>query len=878
MSSFQGDSTKLAEFANERQGKRLLRMSFPRQPGPKGALMLVNKLDCTESMSRGWRCQLEVLSDSARIRLRELSGKMVTVSMVRDDGTLRHFNGYVHEFAFVKTDGGFAYYRMVLLPWLADLALRSDCATFMNMGTGELLRNIFDNYDRRDFMTRIVDPDPDVTMRIQYNESDYNHLHRRLEADGWHTWIEHFADHHTVWIGDDSTQAAPIDGARPEMVFRGESGSAEADGIARWSPSRRVGAALAGVGSYDFKCADGAFGERWSQNPRGALPDYEAFESAGAYGFRQDGRAGEELARLRMEERDARGLYFHAGGNERRAQPGRWFTLAGHFSGERRPYQASDPIPPGRPDNPAERQYLILSVRHQASNNYHVGAGAPSSYSNTFTCVRKNIPWRPGRGYHSRDTRIAGPQTALVVGPSNEQIFTDSHGRVCVRFHWDRESKRKRDMSAWVRVMTPWAGDHFGQISLPRINDEVVVVFLDGNCDRPLIIGSAYNASRMPPWELPANKTQSGILSRSTPNGTKADANSLRFEDRSGKNGVQLNSSHERSELNLGWLAQPNSPEPRDPRGEGAELRSDEHIALRGGKGILLSAWQRAGSGDNQLARDEYLTLLQECFELLRSLGKYAGEHQALPIDEKGQETLLGSMQRWENGSNTAPQGRDGGAPVIAVTAPAGLSFATPQSIVSYAGANLDAVAQINLQMTAGQRYNVNAGNGISLFSHSDGIKAIAHYGKFVMQSQHDDLEINSAKNVRVTASDGTVVVMAKQLQLIAEDGSFIKIGGGITLGTNGDIKNQAANFPFSGPATMHTELPTFDSGQADQKFVLKYGAHLDGAVIAPNRKFEIDMSDGSTAKGISDAEGKTHLLQRDAMHIAKVRIVTDDK
>jgi type VI secretion system secreted protein VgrG len=182
------------------------------------------------------------------------------------------------------------------------------------------------------------------------------------------------------------------------------------------------------------------------------------------------------------------------------------------------------------------------------------------------------------------------------------------------------------------------------------------------------------------------------------------------------------------------------------------------------------------------------------------------------------------------------------------------------------------------MQFTSGQRFNLNAGKGISLFSHHDGITAIAHHGKFLMQSQSDDTEINSAKNVKISATDGVISVMAKEIRLVAEDGSFIKIGGGITNGTNGDIKNQAAKFLFSGPATMHTELPVFANGSPDQKFLLKYGQHAEGAVIAPNRAFEIDMTDGTTVKGVSDALGKTSLLARDAMHIANVRILTDKK
>ncbi|MDC8756676.1 type VI secretion system Vgr family protein [Janthinobacterium fluminis] len=874
MTTFQGDTATLAALDQTQQDRRLLRMSFPRNDAPPNALMLANRLDATESMSRDFRYEIEVLSDSAHIPLKEVTGKMVGIALVREDGKLRHFNGYVHEFSLVKTDGGFAFYRMVLRPWLADLRLRRDCATFQNMSTSELCKTIFSRYLKRRYMTRLVEDDPDVTMRIQHNESDHNHLHRRLEASGWHYWYEHAPDGHTLWLGDDTRQAAPIDGAAPDMAFHRHSGSLEDDGVAQWRPARRVGSGESIVGSFDFKSARAAQGERLSSNRQGAVPSYEVFEDMGAYGFNPGGNGGDALAQRRMEEHDARGQYFDAGGNDRRAQPGRWFTLSGHFSDAPR---AGAGDADAAPDRVGERQYLILSVHHLASNNYQDGSAAPSSYTNTFTCVRKSLPWRPGRGFHSKDTRMHGVQTAVVVGPAGEEIHTDEYGRVKVQFHWDRAGKFDAASSAWVRVMTPWAGQGFGHISLPRVGDEVVVQFLDGNCDRPLIIGSVYNAARMPPWELPRHKTQSGVLSRSTVGGDAAQANALRFEDQLGKNGVQLGSSHGRSELNLGWLRQPNNAAGAEPRGEGAELRSDEHLALRAGKGLLLSAWNSAGA--RQLARGEYLALLEECIKLASSLGQYAAEHQALPLDNKEQEALQAALQRWEHGSNTSPRGQDGGAPVIAASAPAGISFATPKNIVSYAGANLDMVAQQHLQLTAGQRFNVNAGKGVSLFAHSEGIRAIAHNGKLILQSQHDDTAINSAKNVNITANDSKIVLMAKELHLVAEDGSFIKIGaGGITLGSNGDIRHKASSFPFSGPATMHTELPTFGGGAPDQQFIVKYGAHTDAAMVAANRQFEIDMSDGSTIKGVTDADGKTAILQRDAMHIADIRILKDNK
>lgn len=481
-------------------------------------------------------------------------------------------------------------------------------------------------------------------------------------------------------------------------------------------------------------------------------------------------------------------------------------------------------------------------------------------------------------------------QSVIVVGPNDEEVYCDEHGRVKVRFpacravdHAHARGAGASDGdadSAWVRVASSWASDHYGAISLPRAGDECLVTFLGGDPDKPVITGRVHGYRTPPPTftdsgNLPANRFLSGIKSREV-KGRRY--NQLRMDDTPGQISAQLASEHGHSQLNLGDLRHPRREGKGDPRGEGAELRSDEHVALRAAKGMLLTAWKRLNAADSQLARTEFISLMAECLEQCRSLGNYAADNQALALDDTPQADLLSKLSQWENGSNTCPEGQDGGAGLIGVTAPEGISFATPKALVSYAGTNLDSVAQQNMQLTASQRFNLNAGQGISMFAHHGGINAIAHHGKFLLQSQHDDTQLNSAKNVKVTATDGKIVMMAKEIHLIAEDGSFIKLGGGITLGTNGDIKHKAANFPFDGPATMQTEFPTFGSGNPDQKFVLKYDAHTDAPLIAPNRQFEIDMTDGSTIKGISDVDGNTSLLQRDAMHIANIRILTDKR
>ncbi|WP_229219984.1 type VI secretion system Vgr family protein [Rugamonas fusca] len=531
-------TTFLAGLAEDPQGQRLLTLSFPRNDGPDSVL-LANAINANEALSRDFEFQVEVLSDNALIPLKDMMGKLVTIALVRNDGTLRYFNGYVFDFSLVRTDAGFAFYRMTLKPWLAFLRLRQNSRVFQNLNICELCEQTFDDYQQRDYRYAITGKTPNTTLMVQYNESDYNHLHRRLEQAGLYYWYEHSAEGHTLWIGDDSTLGKSIEG-EGTMRFQNAAGAMEDDGIHQWSPVRHVSSGKVAVNSYNFKNARSNRMDRPSLNPQGKVAPLEVYEDTGAYGFKDD-EAGEALATRRMEEIDARGQDFSAEGNDRAAQPGRSFRLTEHFSGGARGRDDDDaPL-----EDRAGREYLIVSVHHQASNNYQDGRHALSHYGNTLTCLRKSKRWRPHVGLNSRDVRIYGVQTATVVGHKGSEILTDEFGRVRLQFHWDRDHKFDAASSPWVRVMTSMAGNRFGMIGIPRVGQEVVVTFLDGVCDRPLVIGCVYNAANMPPWELPANKTQSGILTRSTREGSRDNANALRFEDLKGKEEVWLHAERD---------------------------------------------------------------------------------------------------------------------------------------------------------------------------------------------------------------------------------------------------------------------------------------------------------------------------------------------
>jgi type VI secretion system secreted protein VgrG len=515
----------------ESQHNRLLRLDFPRHDAPAYATLLVNSIKATEELSRDFEFRIDLISDSANIDPASMMAKMATISMVRSDGSLRYFNGYITEFQLIRADGGLAYYQMLLEPWLAFTRLTVDCYSFHNRSVIELTEDTFADYVERDWKTRITGELPTLTCANQYNESDHNHLHRRWEAAGLFYWYEHRSDGHTLWLSDDARMAESIDdvGDRPgEIRFHAAGGASEDDSIHEWSMVRQIKPGLTTLASFDYKNPGAQTATQKSLNRQGDVFAREIYLNTG-YGF-STSSAGDSLAERKMQTINANSLQFRAKGDNRNVLPGRYFKLSDHFSSD-----LSNLSRGGESQGPSETfEYLIVKVVHSASNNYQVGRSAHSHYDNEFTCVNATDIWRAGTDHNSRRHPDPGILTATVVGPEGEDIHTDEYGRVRVQFHWDRVGKFDVNSSQWIRVMTAWAGSNFGQIQLPRIGQEVVVQFVGGNVDNPIIIGSVYNSNNMPPWELPENKTQSGILTRSSRNGTSANANALRFEDRKG--------------------------------------------------------------------------------------------------------------------------------------------------------------------------------------------------------------------------------------------------------------------------------------------------------------------------------------------------------
>jgi len=724
-------------FSGESQHKRLMRLDFPFKDGPS-AILLPNKLAAHEEVSRSFRFDVEVLSDDPRIPLKKMMGRMVTISLIREDGSLRYFNGYVTEFRFLRSDGGFAFYRMLLEPWLALARLRKNCMSFHNKNVLEITQQTLRQYPQADWHMVRID-DWTLTVANQYNETDYNHLHRRWEALGLHYWYEHRFDGHKLMISDNSTLARPIDEEAYVISFHDKGGSREDDGIHEWTAIRRLGSGKTTLASFNYKSPRAQHVEAASMNRQGDVFPHEIYEDSGAYGFRQY-NDGVQLAGRRMDEAEKDTQYFEAVANERHVLPGRTFKLGGHFSAkwESRRYDAEQRSSIG------DRYYLILSADHEVSNNYQAGPSAPSHFENRFTCIRRDIRWRPGRDYNSEPVFYTGIHTAIVTGPAGADIHTDEYGRVKLQHHWDRLGNYDEKSSPWIRVLSPAAGSEFGQIRLPRVGEEVAVVYPNGNIDHPLVLGALYNGMHLPPWALPQQQALAGLRSRELGGGTRG--NHLVLDDTREMIQAQLKSDHQCSQLSLGHITRiEDNAGRKDARGEGWELRTDGHGVARAAKGLLITTEARQSARGPIKDMGETAKRLDAAHKLHDDQATAALQGLA---QESGQQHDVADMLKAQNDGvrGTGEPFPELSEPHLVLASPAGIETTSAQSTHIASGEHTVLTAGRNLSIATGDSLFASIKQTFRLFVHKAGMKLIAASGQITVQAHEDDIQVIANK------------------------------------------------------------------------------------------------------------------------------------
>jgi type VI secretion system secreted protein VgrG len=460
-----------------------------------------------------------------------------------------------------------------------------------------------------------------------------------------------------------------------------------------------------------------------------------------------------------------------------------------------------------------------------------------------------------------------GPQSALVVGPVGQNIWTDDLGRIKVQFPWDRIGTKDQHSTCWIRVSSPWAGNQLGGIQLPRIGQEVIVDFLGGDPDLPICTGRAYNQANLPPWALPSQPALSGFRSRELTeeggNSAAGRSNHLALDDTAGKIQAQLKSDHQHSQLSLGHITRiEDNAGRKDLRGEGFELRSDGWGAVRTDKGLLLSTNGRSQAIGGILSRDELVACLEQALAIAKDLGKAAAKCDAGARDTAPQQALSAAAEALGHGASNEVDAHgkaQGGQPVLALSGAAGIASVTPKDHTQYAGLNIDTVAGHNQQHYADQSILHTAGKDIGQFARTGDIRVIANEGKLIHQAQHNSVEITGEKAITIQSTeDGITIKARKSITLALDDGTYLRMAGGrVVWGMNGEYLVQTANYRINSPSTIGADFPSFN--RTDQAQQLKLHRMGDKGDSLANRAYSLIKASGggTTAESGGDSISK---------------------
>ena len=502
--------------------------------------LLLSGFSGHEAISQPFFFQLECVAENAKtIPFDGLLGQKVTVEISLPGGSKRFINGACLRVAQGARDATFTRYLLDLVPEAFLLSRKTLSRIFQHLSIPDILKKVLKGFPVTWEIQGTFHP---RDYGVQYRESDFAFASRLMEEEGIYYFFKHSDGSHTMVVANTPGSHSDLSPGPSNLIFEAVAGGTrKEDRVSAWEKAQELRSSKVTLWDHCFELphkhlegpadilASVAAGKSSHKLKLGANAPLELYDFPGAYAQRFDGinkSGGEQpaeiqkifkdnarTAELRMQGHAAGSVLVHAASNCRQIVSGYKFTLERHFEGD--------------------GSWVIYQVGHTASEAADVRSGEGGfTYQNHFSCFPVALPFRPPRV--TPIPTVRGTQTAVVVGPPGEEIFTDKYSRIKVQFHWDREGKNNSDSSCWVRVATPWAGHAWGAIHIPRIGQEVVVDFLEGDMDQPIVIGSVYNAECMPPYDLPTHKTQSGIKSRSTLGGGPPNYNEIRFEDKRG--------------------------------------------------------------------------------------------------------------------------------------------------------------------------------------------------------------------------------------------------------------------------------------------------------------------------------------------------------
>lgn len=768
---------------------------------PLGDQLEFRSLEGGEQISRLFEFRVRLISESSSISAKSLLGKDLSIEVdlttEKGGGGKRFLSGQVTQFTYIGRDGDFYSYEALLRPWLWHATRRSDFKIFQFMKAPDIIKDVLGKYgfSIEDKLTGSYRVWPYI---VQYGETDFNFVSRLMEQEGAYFYFEHSNGNHKLVLADDIGSHSPLPNGPSTIPYYSGDRAAhvhDEDFLDGWSFAEDIASGHFTADDYDFEKPK-AFLDTFQQQPAGHTEDSrELYDWPGGYTDMGD---GENYARIRIEQQKAQREVAQGEGNARNIAPGYLFTFSKY------------------PRDDQNKEYLIESAYYRFQENVRRSDGAggsgsskrggidsPTSYRTSFAVVPKSTAYRSQRNTPKPHT--TGPQTAVVTGPAGEEIYTDKYGRVKVQFHWDRYGKMDENSSCWIRVSQTWAGAGYGSMHIPRIGQEVIVDFLNGDPDYPIITGRVYNAMQMPAWELPKHKTQSGTQTRWSKGG--GGKNMLRFEDQKGIEHLELSSDYGNTHLHMGYLMNQSS---EAKRSYGFELRTNEWGAIRADKGLLITTYtqdfKNKVTHDNPDGFDQLGTSLQDTQKMMQVAeqalsgakgligalrdgraqtlssvtdkaisaaasalgvgGAAAGETQ---VPSSGDPAMSESM-------DLLSKSKDINKPVVSIVSPEGQSMISPKPVVIGSGQSASIHAKHHITHSTGAQLTQLAQAGMYTHVATGGQATVVSAGDIAHTAATGSMNLISKCNASLTSTEQDTHIGAKNRVLIEAQTNGVKI------------------------------------------------------------------------------------------------------
>lgn len=746
-----------------------------------------------EELNQTFYLKVELVSHNPAVDFSLIIDQPITFTIWQDNTAVRHILGLVSDFYQGKTGFHRTRYTALVEPRLARTKLISNWRVFQQTAASDILANLLKNsqIEQHNIITSTEHLAREYC--VQPGVTDFDFIQRLAAEEGF---VYRFAmDKNQYQLIFTDTIQSFGDMVNPVIYNPNPGGDQPTPALREFIYAQKTRTTVQTQRDYTFK--NPRYSQEHSaysrtanttnnietQNPENG---YERYDYPGRY--KQD-TAGIAFTQTRIQALRNDAVLATAIGDDARIEPGIAFELTGH---------------PRSDLNTHWRAIRIIHTgkQHTAAEEEAANAQVSTSYEQTAELVPAAAAWK---ATIPEKHIIHGPLIAHVTGPEDEEIFTDEFGRVKVQFPWDRFGEQDEYSSCWIRVAQNWAGAGWGHMALPRIGQEVIVDFLDGDQDQPIITGRTYDANHPTPYKLPALKTQQTVKSKEHKGRGYSE---LLIDDTTAEIKTQLHTTHAATQLTLGFLTHPRANDGNgEHRGDGFELRTDSWGAIRAGKGMYISADTREKAQGEQLDLQEAIDQLKKALDLATELQRASETAQALPADVETQ-----AVQFKEVFADLRSSG-------ILINAPAGVAITTPKTVQISTEENIQFTALESMDTSIKKEYRVAAGDALSLLSVNKDLKAISNKGKVHIHAQHNEMDIIARKDLQLLSTNGVTTVAAKEELVLTCGGSYIKLTpSNIEIGCSGTVDVKAAGLNVTGPGTLSFSMPTFKKALIEQE------------------------------------------------------------